>query len=455
MTLSARSRRSLPNQAWSILRAALQEADAGKLVAHRVRRRGEKLIIGNIELDLAAFERIYLIAFGKAAPFMARSLVTILGRRLTRGVVVGPPADSFESPKIRFFPGAHPLPDLTSAKAAKEVLALAGQSGPKDLVFVLISGGGSAMLCFPAGPVLLSEKRRVTAQLLRAGADITELNVVRKHLSAIKGGRLAAAAFPAQVINLVVSDVIGNDLENIASGPTYWDSSTYQDAAGILRRYRLWAKVPPSVKNLLLEGMRGRREETLKRDDGAFQKVRTFVIGDNKTALQGAARRAKRLGWQPVILTAGGSGEAREEARKYISLLIRAANSGKGSRERHCLLAGGELTVRVKGRGRGGRNTEFALAALIELEKIAKRRFNFLVASLGSDGRDGTADAAGAWVTEAVLQGARSVGLSPERYLENNDSYTFFKRAGGLLVTGPTRTNVMDIRLFLTTPAEH
>jgi glycerate 2-kinase len=443
---------SLPAQARSILAAALREVDAGTLVARRVTRRGHVLRVCGISLNLNDFEKIYVVAFGKAAPAMAASLARILGRRLTRGIVVAPQGPGFVATNVRFHPAAHPLPDERSMRAGREILNLAGEAGSRDLLFVLISGGGSALVCLPAPPVALVEKREITEGLLRAGADIAELNAVRKHLSAIKGGRLAEAAFPARVVNLVLSDVVGNNLESIASGPSYWDSSTYGGAVRILKKYDLWRDAPGSVRAVLTEGALGRRKETLRRGDKAFRQVSTEIVGDNLLALRGAACRAKELGWRPDILTSGDSGEAGEAARRYVLFLEDLASSGEGVRRRLCLLAGGELTVRVRGRGRGGRNTEFALAALAEMTRRPERDFRFLIASVGTDGRDGSGDAAGAWVTRSTIGRAARLGLDPERYLRDNDSYSFFEKAGGLIVTGPTRTNVMDIRLFLLAP---
>ena len=433
----------------SILKAALREVEAGRLVARAVRRRGDELTIGSKSLDLADFEKIQVVAFGKAAPFMAASLAKVLGGRLSGGLVVALPAARFVSRGIRFLRAAHPLPDRSSVRCGREIVKLASAAGPRDLLFVLISGGGSAQVCLPAEPVSLEEKSAVTGALLRAGAGITELNAVRKHLSAIKGGRLAEAAYPARVVNLVISDVIGNDLETIASGPTYWDSTTYADAVDILKTYRLWKSAPVSVKSVLRDGALGLRPETLRRGDRAFRRVSTVIAGDNRMALGAAARRAKELGWQPVILTSGDSGEARLAARRYVGVLAEAIRSGVGKKPGRCLLAGGELTVHVRGRGRGGRNTEFALAALVEMARLKEGDSRFLIASLGTDGRDGTGEAAGAWITGLTAGRAARLGLDPESYLSENDSYTFFRKAGGLIVTGPTRTNVMDIRLLL------
>jgi glycerate 2-kinase len=435
----------MSRQAISIFKAALAEMDPENLIRKAVRRRGRRLSIQKKTFDLGSFENIFLVAFGKAAPFMAKSLLRILGDRLSRGVVVCRPDQSFSDDRILCLPAAHPLPDKRSVKAAEEIFDLVRKAGPKDLVFILISGGGSAQICLPLSPVTLAEKRWVTKELLRAGAGITELNAVRKHISEIKGGRLAEAAYPAKVINLVISDVIGNDLESIASGPTYWDSSTYDDALRVLKKHGLWKEAPRSLRGLLLTGAQGKRPETLKRGNRVFKKVSTFIIGDNRQALKAAARKAMELGFRPSILTSSDSGEARKTARTYISLLGKIAPSRRSPKKPLCLLAGGELTVRVKGKGRGGRNTEFVLAALTELGN----KLPLLVASLGSDGVDGPTDAAGAWATPATAARARELGLDAKEYLKKNDSYNFFKKTGGLIITGPTRTNVMDLRLFL------
>jgi glycerate 2-kinase len=453
-------RRSLPDTARKVFEAAVRDARADRLVRKGVRRQGSKLIIQGRGFDLNSYERVFLIAIGKAAPFMADSLANILGGRLTEGIAVCLRGQKLSSPKVVYLPAAHPLPDERSIRAARRIISLAKKAGPNDLVFVLISGGASAQVCLPRRPATLASKRRVTDALLHAGADIVELNTVRKHLSEVKGGRLATAAHPAAVVNLVVSDVLGNDLESIASGPTYWDSTTFADARRVLKKYRLWAKAPASVRMVIEAGLSGRIPETLKKGDPIFRRVSTFVIGDNGTALMAAAARAKALGFRPMVLSAGDSGEAREAARKHVSAAAKIMRSGKNKKEPLCLLAGGELTVTVKGEGRGGRNTEFVLASLLEFmkrpslrpTKTLPRVPDFLVASLGTDGRDGPTDAAGAWANASTALRAVHRGLSASDYLERNDSYTFFKKAGGLIVTGPTRTNVMDLRLILLGP---
>ena len=320
-----------------------------------------------------------------------------------------------------------------------------------------MSGGGSAQACLPAEGLTLADKRHVTDSLLRAGASIVELNTVRKHLSRFKGGHLAQAAYPATVLNLVLSDVRGNDLGTIASGPTHWDSSTYAQARAVLQKYRLWATASPSVRRVIEAGVKGRTADTLKKGSRVFRGVESFILGDIRTALAAAAKRARELGFEVRILTSSDQGEAREAARDYAALLQAIVNAGNRTGRPLGLLAGGELTVTVRGRGKGGRNSEFALAFLLEMMKmppvksagIAGRRPSWLAASLGTDGLDGPTDAAGAWVSNKITARAGRLGLDPQAYLDRNDSYSFFKKAGSLIRTGPTGTNVMDLRLFL------
>jgi glycerate-2-kinase len=374
---------------------------------------------------------------------------------------------------LEYVEAAHPLPDERSVKAARRALDLASKAGVKSLVIFCISGGASSLLCLPADGIALDEKKSVTGDLLRAGASIRELNIVRKHLSGIKGGRLAKAASPAKVINLIISDVNGDDLETIASGPTHWDSSTFAEARDVLEKYGLWASAPASVRKLVEEGVRGDEPETLKSGDAVFENVHSFVIGNNLTALRGARREAERLGFEPFVLTSSDEGEARKAARDYVAFIASLACSMSAAPKPTCLVAGGELTVTVKGKGTGGRNMEFVLAALGEMRKEGlgqafcgtcelpsdgggqggTRPFDWLVLSIGTDGIDGPTDAAGAWADPSTLERARELGLDLEKYLSDNDSYSFFKKTGNLIVTGPTGTNVCDVRIFLLRPA--
>jgi len=437
------------SKAEKIYKAAIAEVEPEKLIKKSVSIRGKKLVVQERTFDLDSFDNIYLVAIGKAAPYMAKSLLEILGNRVKEGIVLCSPQNRITLKNITCLPTSHPLPDERSLKAAKNILSLTKRMEERDLLFFLVSGGGSAQVTLPVGRVSFEEKRLVTYRLLRAGADIKELNTVRKHLSRIKGGWLAKAAFPAEVISLIISDVIHNDLETIASGPSSWDSSTYGDALNILKKYGIWDFMPFAVKDVIEKGVMGQIEETPKKDDPVFHRVGNFIIGDNGNALEAAKKEAENLGFTSFILTLSDHGEAKEVARNYISLLINILRSGKTCRFPVCLLSGGELTVSVKSRGKGGRNQEFVLASIIEMDRKKAGAESFLILSIGSDGIDGPTDAAGAWAGPLTLEKVRNLSLNPVSYLKNNDSYNFFRKAGGLIKTGPTHTNVMDFRLFI------
>jgi glycerate-2-kinase len=443
---------SLLEKAEKIWQAALAEVAPKNLIGKSVIRKADTLFVQEKRYELSAYENIYLIAFGKAAPAMAESLMDILGNRVQAGLVVALPGQKISLPGINVLEAPHPLPDERSLDAGREILALARAAGQKDLVVILLSGGGSAQACLPLVGISFEDKRHITQELMFRGADIAELNIVRKHLSAIKGGRLADAAFPAEIVNLVISDVIGDDLEAVASGPAHWDSSAFGDALGVLQKYDLWDNAPRSIRDIINEGRNGKLPDTLKKNDRVFEKVSSFIIGNNALALGAARLKAERLGFKTIILTSTDRGEARLAAKIYVSLLVSLAVSGKKLEQPRCFLSGGELIVRVKGPGKGGRNQEFVLAVLSEIERHTESGplsgRDWLVASLGTDGIDGNTDAAGAWASRATIQKSRELGLDIQRFLDDNDSYHFFQKAGGLIVTGPTGTNVMDLRMF-------
>jgi glycerate-2-kinase len=433
----------------AIWRAAIAAVEPERLVRESVVREGDLVRIKGTTFDLAGFEKVFLIAFGKAAGAMGGALADILGERLTSGLVVVPGPGAKTVPKLEIIEASHPVPDVRSVEAARRALELAGKAGEKDLVFVCISGGGSSLLALPADGITLEKKRRLTDDLLRAGASIGELNAVRKHLSAVKGGRLAKAAFPASVVTLILSDVVGDDPGTIASGPTHWDASTFAEARGVLERYGLWDSAPAMVRARLEEGSRGDIEETLKEGDPVFARARAFIVGDNMTALRAAKSEADKRGFETVFLSSSDSGEARKVAANYAAFMAELACSAASLPRPLCLLAGGELTVTVKGKGRGGRNTEFVLASVVEMAKNDLEGLDWLILSIGTDGIDGPTDAAGAWADASTAGCARALRLDPAAYLDDNDSYSFFKQTGYLIVTGPTGTNVMDLRVFL------
>jgi glycerate 2-kinase len=438
-----------PADAEAIWRAAIAGVDPWTLIRESVVREGDVVRIKGKDIDLAARDRVFLVSFGKAAAAMGEALAEILDDRLTSGLVIVPGPVPKAASRLEYIEASHPIPDARSVEAGRRALEIAAKAGEKDLLFVCISGGGSSLLTLPAEGITLDKKRRLTDDLMRAGATIQELNIVRKHLSAIKGGRLAKAAYPAAVVTLAISDVVGDDLGTIASGPTHGDPSTFAEAKAILECYELWDSTSAMIRARLEDGIRGRVEETLKEGDPVFERVHSFVVGDNMTALRAAKHEAEKRGLEPIFLSSGDGGEARKTAAGYAAFLAELACSAASLPRPLCLLAGGELTVTVKGRGRGGRNTEFVLAALVEMAKADVSGLDWLILSMGTDGIDGPTDAAGAWADVRTVATARALGLDPSEYLDDNDSYYFFKQTGNLIVTGPTGTNVMDLRLFL------
>jgi len=356
--------------------------------------------------------------------------------------------------RIRIIEASHPVPDASSARAADEILEFAAGLDERTLVVTLISGGGSALACAPAlaadgSPcVTLEEKKGVTRALLACGATIHEMNCVRKHLSRIKGGRLAQAYAPATSLNLLLSDVVGDDLDVIASGPTVPDPTTYADALGVIERYGGVTEFPAAAVRALEAGASGALAETPKRGDPAFTKVRNILIGTNYQALLAAQGKARQLGYNTLVLTARLTGEAREAAYALLGIGEDMATRGFPLKPPACLIAGGETTVTLRGKGKGGRNQEMALAFLNAMSRSdAAHKLAFLAAS--TDGNDGPTDAAGAFASIEIANRARQLGLDPNSYLVANDSYHFHERAGSLYKTGPTNTNVSDVAIVL------
>lgn len=390
------------------------------------------------------FRRLIVIAFGKAAFSMARAAEEVLGDILSAAVAItkyGHVPEGGRLGKTALFEAGHPVPDEAGLRAAGAALGLAREAGEETLALCLVSGGGSALLVMPREGITLSEKKALTSLLLRAGADINELNSVRKHLSAVKGGRLAEALWPARTVSLVISDVLGDRLDVIASGPTAPDPSTYGEALAVLEKYGLMGRAPGGAVEALKKGAEGGLPETPKPGSRAFGSVENIIVGGNRKALDAARERARGLGLEAEIISDALRGEARLAAA-WLSEKARAARSSGG---RRLLISGGETTVTVKGSGRGGRNTELALAFAIEAAGLP----GVTLLSAGTDGNDGETDAAGAFADGLTAARAGRAGLDPAAFLENNDSYGFFKTEGGLFVTGPTGTNVMDIQLLL------
>jgi glycerate 2-kinase len=430
--------------------AALAAVDPYRAVIKAFRVENNRVAAGGSVYDLNVFDRVVVVGAGKATAAMAAAVEDVLGDRIERGIVVVKYGHSGHLMKIEQIEAAHPVPDEAGVQGTQRILELVRRADEKTLVICLLSGGGSSLLVAPHRGIILENKQRTTELLLKAGATIDELNTVRKHLSAVKGGRLVQIAHPATVLTLILSDVIGDRLDVIASGPTTSDSSTFFDAAAVIERYRLKAMLPPVVNAFLERGMAGQEPETVRSADACFLRTRNVIVGSSAQALAAAREKAAALGWRPEIVTAELQGEARDAARLLARKAMHARDEMKQG-ERRCLLSGGETTVVVRGTGRGGRNQELALAFALEIAGVD----GITLLSGGTDGTDGPTNAAGAVVDGSVMNKARNIGIHPEVYLGNNDSYSFFQRLDAQsgeqhhLVTGPTATNVMDIQIIL------
>lgn len=442
------SRARLRRAAQSILTEALAAADPATLVRRNLRLRRGALEAAGIRFPTGG-GRIVLVAAGKAAVPMARAAEHVLGPHLSEGMAVTS-SEVDSGGRVRVQTASHPVPDARGLAAAREAEKLAQGLGRKDLLLVLLSGGASALLPAPAGGLTLRDKQRTTGQLLRAGATIHELNAVRKHLSRLKGGGLAAAAAPARVITLILSDVVGDDPSTIASGPTVPDPTTFADALAALSRRGVASRAPRAVVARLEAGARGETPETPKPGARLFRRTATRIVGSNRLSIAAAAREARRRGLRPLVLTTRLEGEAREVARVLVAILRECVETGRPAAGPVCLLAGGETTVTVRGAGQGGRNQELAVAAS---EALAGFPAPAVVASFGTDGIDGASDAAGGVVDDHTTARATALGLAPPgAFLAASDSRNFLGPLGDLIVTGPTGTNVVDVVTLLAGP---
>lgn len=425
----------------TVLAAALAAVAPDEAIRRHVRRDGRWLHIDGERYDLAAYRRIVAVGAGKASGLMAQSVEALLGDRLAGGLVIVKDGHTVPTTRIALREAAHPLPDARGVAATAELLGWLDGLGADDLALLLLSGGGSALLERPAPGLDLDALQTTTDLLLRAGASIGELNAVRKHLSAVKGGGLARAAGGASIVALVLSDVVGSPLDVIASGPAAPDPSTFADAGAVLERYALWERVPATVAAYLRAGLVGDVPETPKPGAPELARVRHVIVGDNAQAAATAVDQARALGLQALLLSTYVEGEAREVGRLLAALARELAHRGGPLPRPACLVLGGETTVTVLGDGRGGRNQEVALGAVVGLAGLA----DVLVLAAATDGGDGPTHAAGAWVDGTSLARAAARGLAPGAFLASNDSYHFFAPLGDLLVTGPTLTNVNDL----------
>lgn len=440
-----RSLIEMRQHAAAIFQAGLKAVDPAEAVKRYLKRQGDVIEICGDHFLLSKFRHASIVGAGKASARMAYTVKEVLGNWVRGGQVIVKYGHGVPVPDVEIIEAGHPVPDESGIRGTARIMQTLEGAGREELILCLISGGGSALLCRPASGLTLEDKRGMTQLLLNCGAKIQEINAIRKHLSGVKGGRLARLAYPASVVSLILSDVIGDPVESIASGPTAPDPTTFADCLRIVERYGIEHQVPPSVRVHLEKGARGEIEETPKPGDPLFANVRNVIVGSNRLAMEAAKRQAEDLGYHSIILSGFIEGETRTVAALHAAIAREIDSSGNPIPRPACIVSGGETTVTLRGDGMGGRNQEFALAAALEIDELQ----GLIVLSGGTDGTDGPTDAAGAIADSSTLQRARTEGLDAERFLRRNDSYNFFKPLGDLLVTGPTLTNVMDLRLML------
>ncbi len=405
------------------------------------------LSVQNINYYTDSYEKLHVLGCGKGVESFYNGFKAIVDREIDGGLLIAPSPSVEKDGNIHFLKGTHPVPDKFSLNAGKAICSYARDSvGDKDLVVFLLTGGASSLMVNPAEGLELNDLAEMNRMLLESGAEIEEINCVRKHMSSLKGGRLAELLFPAEIIVLVLSDVIGSPLESIGSGPLYGDSTDFNDAWEVLKKYKILEKADHKVIHYFLEGQEKGNMDTPRPDSDKCRNARHFVLGENYRALEAVRNWVTSAEASCYILTSGDSGEASVAAGFYCSVLKEILRTGNPFKTPVVLLAGGELTVTISGTGKGGRNQEFVLAALEEMKDVNGR---FLIASFGTDGIDGPTDAAGAWINHETLMKAEAEGLNIREYLNNNDAWNFFKTTGNLIKTGETGTNVMDVRVFI------
>ncbi len=428
-----------------VVDSAISAGNPAVSIRKWVKLNGERLEIASHSIDLEQVGRIVVVGGGKAGVAMAIAIEQILGDRLSGGIVNIPEGMLPESytGKIKFIEASHPIPNGSAMEGARGMLSLVKELGAQDLVIFVVSGGGSAIISLPAEGIALTQLQELTLLLLKSGANIQELNTVRKHLSAVKGGQLAREAYPAQIVSLLISDVVGDGLDTIASGPTYWDSTTFSEALAVLRKYKLIDKVPAEVLCRLKDGIKWLIPETPNRGDECFENAYFQIVGSNRDAIEAAEKTARANGLNVKVLTTKLQGEAREVGQNLSYIAEEVLREGK---QRPCLfLLGGETTVHVTGEGIGGRNQELALSAVSGLAGLK----DTAMISFTTDGIDGPTNASGAIVDGYTLQRAKELGINPLTYLEDNDAYHFFEKLEDLIFTGPTGTNIVDCTALL------
>ena len=443
--MASRNLEQMQNDALEIFRAGVEAVEPSAAVKRYCRREGNRLLVHQDAYDLTEFKRIYVIGAGKAGAPMVKAVEEVLEDRITDGIINVKYGHLAKVSRAKVIEAGHPVPDEAGLEGTRAILDLASRAEKGDLVLCLISGGGSALLPLPAAGLSLQDKQDTTKILLACGATIHEINSVRKHISGVKGGNLARAAYPATLISLILSDVVGDDLDVIASGPTVPDSSSFQDCMNIFDKYGIREKVPETVLNHIRKGIKGKVPETPKPADPVFTRTQSVIVGSNLACVEAAGEKARNLGYHTLVLSTMIEGETREVACVHAAIAKEVLKSGYPLSPPACVLSGGETTVTIKGRGLGGRNQEFVLAAAMCLNG----QEGIVMLSAGTDGTDGPTDAAGAVADGRTIQRAEDLGLNPADFLSDNDAYHFFEKLGGLVKTGPTNTNVMDLRIML------
>jgi len=435
--------RRLRQQALSIFRAALSAADPVAAVLRHVHVRDGALLAGRKRYPLRGIRRIHVIGAGKAGAAMAQAIekVGLPMAQLGETLVNVKDGCGTNLRWIKLHESGHPVPDERGVRGAEQIADIAERATAEDLVICLVSGGASALLPLPPAPITLPDEQAVTRLLLACGANIHEINAIRKHISRIKGGQLARLAYPARVLSLILSDVIGDDLDVIGSGLTAPDSSTFASGRAVLEKYEILDRVPANVRARLESGARGEIRETPKRGDPAFARTQNLIVGSNALAVEAAAARARELGFHTLILSTTIEGETRDVARMHAAIAREIVRYGRPLTLPACLISGGETTVTLRGNGLGGRNQEFVLAAAIDIANVER----IVVLSGGTDGTDGPTDAAGAIADGSTLER----GPDAQKFLAGNDSYHYFEGLDDLVITGPTNTNVADVRVIL------
>lgn len=433
------------NDALAMFRAGLKAVAPRAAINRYCKRQGRVLTIGTHQYNLDCYEQVYIVGAGKATAPMAQAFESLLGDKLTAGVISVKYDHTTPLKSVKIIEAGHPVPDRNGQIGSAKILEIAQNATAHDLCICLLSGGGSALLPVPVTGVSLEDKQQTTRVLLACGATIQEVNTLRKHLSQIKGGQLAVAAYPATVVSLMLSDVVGDDLEVIASGPTVADRTTFADCHEIIKKYGITERLSEAVLEHLKNGKKSPELETPKADNPRFEKTRNLIIGSNIEALQAAKNEAEKRGYQSVILSSMIEGETAAVARFHTAIAREIGASNNPLAPPVCILSGGETTVTLSGGGMGGRNQQFALCAAPDIAGEDP----VVVLCAGTDGTDGPTDAAGAIADNTTLERAQKKVLDYKNYLAENDAYHFFQELDDLLITGPTKTNVMDLRIMV------